>query len=208
MGSSKDRFLRDAVETELAYYPEVSWRYETTKNHPRYVIAWRGKVWFHVVPASTGDHRSWLAQITALKRQMRERGVPRIDDPQAYEREMRRRKIEAQRAAEAGDPEAGDHSRSSNIAHFIKPEETPVSKPVPPPEDPRDLLRRLQREQTLDRLVKWQGVQANQDRIVEAALLLVSGWHPDIVLRAADLILDAEQPLREAQDHQQRKVQR
>lgn len=166
-------------EQELAKWPGVTWGYlDRGGSHPLIVIQFGQQSRRHGVVTSGGDQDGALMFCRDLRRMCADMGAGRV-------------------RPERGDAEriAKEHRPKPPVAAPRAAPSRPSAPRAHPIPDPLEPLAKLHRNLTWQSLQRWAGVNANQDRIDEAARILIAGWHPDIIARAARLIDDAtEQP--------------
>lgn len=167
-----DPRYRRAVEDEVMRWPGVGVSFEDRGGkHPFAEFRFRDRARKYWMPASASDgSRGIVNCITDLRRLLMGLGAVRLRDDNAYRADKPR---EHRPPREAGPTK-------------IKP-----FAPPPPIPDPRAALLDLKLAPIRAALQKHASVRLNQERKDEAAMVLIAGWHPDLIERALDLINQA-----------------
>lgn len=152
----------ESIAREMGEWVDVSeWWFEKRAKHNAVVIRVGAYEQFQIFPASGSDSRGHLNALSDLRALLRRMGATPIERTKAGPKEHR-------------------------------PPPPPVEVKAPAISDPRPdgfaPLAALRTGLVKNALARWDEVRVNQERIEDAAHALIGAWHPELILRAADLI--------------------
>jgi len=183
--AKRRRELEETLEREIEDWPGVTLAFEGHRNggHLSVKLSFRGQDRRYFYACTPSDWRANANTLSDVRRTLRELGATRRQEDPKY-----RPAVNA--AANAPRPQSPPRPQAvaRPLPREVERHKADRATAAPSPLDP---LRELQRRNTLRALSNWAGKKANQERLDEAARLLLAGWHPDIVNRAKELMDDA-----------------
>lgn len=173
----------EALDSELPHWPDVEWEFLHRNNHTVIELRFNNLVRRKGLSGTTVNTYGADRCVADVKRMLRDMGAKRDTDHPGVAKDLSGRPKEPYRPAPPA-PKLVAEAPKLSREHMASEEAKRAADPFTP-------LADLQIGLTRVALDPWYGVEVNKDRLDEAAMILIAGWHPEIISRAAKLIHNA-----------------